>query len=376
MITSFDDYGVHQTSNPISQPAQSALNFYDRYWSCGYDVGGGFFFEAGLGVYPNRYVMDGHFTVVIDGVQHSFHGSCRCPDDRRKTRIGPLALIIEEPMRRMRVRLESNDTGISCDLLFVAASTPIEEVKNVMHEGDVRLTMMNSRFTQFGRWEGWLEADGKRVEVSGESTLGTRDKSWGVRPLGEPEGGAPDIAAATPCVYWAWLPLNFGDVCTQFGSFESPQGEPRQLGACLTPLYDKPEDIPEIEPAHVEMATARHAIEWRSGTRWPQRGHFELERADGKVHQIEIEASGCYCSVRGLGYHHPDWPHGAWQGELKTGSSVWDMNDVDFKDHTFVHVHTLVNATLDGKKGTGMLETLVFGPHARSGFKEFLDLAP
>ena len=376
MISSFDDYAIHQIARPIAQPAQSALNFYDRYWSCGYDVGGDFFMEAGLGVYPNRYVMDGHFTVVIDGVQHSFHGSCRCPDDRRHTVIGPLALTIEEPMRRMRVRLDANDTGISCDLLFTASSAPIEEAKNVMHQGEVRLTMMNSRFTQFGKWEGWLEADGERIEVDGKTTLGTRDKSWGVRPIGEAEGGAPDANAALPNVYWAWMPVNFGDVCAQFGSFQTPEGEPMQLSANIAPLYDDAAKIPQIEEGLLEMAAARHKIKWRSGSRWPQSANFEFERKDGKKNKIKLKAKGCYCSVRGLGYHHPDWAHGVWQGEMKTGSSKWDMNSVDFNDPTFVHVHTLVDAEMDGKKGVGMLETLVFGAHKPSGFKEFLDLAP
>ena len=30
MITSFDDYCVHQTAMPIAEPSQSDRNFYDR----------------------------------------------------------------------------------------------------------------------------------------------------------------------------------------------------------------------------------------------------------------------------------------------------------------------------------------------------------
>ena len=37
MITDFDDYMIHQTSDPVTQPASSDRNFYDRYWFNGFD---------------------------------------------------------------------------------------------------------------------------------------------------------------------------------------------------------------------------------------------------------------------------------------------------------------------------------------------------
>ena len=42
MITSFDDYCIHQTHEPVAQPAQSDRNFYDRYWFNGFDPDGAF----------------------------------------------------------------------------------------------------------------------------------------------------------------------------------------------------------------------------------------------------------------------------------------------------------------------------------------------
>ena len=42
--------------------------------------------------------MDGHFSVVIGNKQYAFHASRRAPDDRIDTSVGPLSVIIEEPM--------------------------------------------------------------------------------------------------------------------------------------------------------------------------------------------------------------------------------------------------------------------------------------
>ncbi len=376
MIIPFDDYCVHQTHEPLCHPVQSDRNFYDRYWFNGVDKNGGFFFEIGFGAYPNRYVMDGHFSVVIGGVQHSFHSSRRCPADRTKTAIGPLQLLVEEPMRKVRLRIDDNDTGISCDLLFVACTAPTEEPKNVRLE-DTRLTMYNSRFTQFGFWHGWFQAGGKRTEVKGEATPGTRDKSWGVRPVGEPEGGATALsAAAGPRVYWMWSPINFGDVCTQFGTFEDAEGFPTQLSGCIVPTYGSADDIPEAEPNHKDMKTVRHKAKWVKGTRRVESVEMKFCEWDGTEHALQLEAFAEPFYMRGIGYQHPEWAHGVWQGEEKFAGESWQQNEIDPLEYSFIHVHIPMRARMGKREGVGLVETVVFGDHKPSGFKDILDGAP
>ena len=99
MITDFDDFMIHQTSDPVAQPASSDRNFYDRYWFNGFDGDGEFVFEIGFGVYPNRRVMDAHWSVVLDGHQHCLHASRRAPKERSETRVGPLRIEVVKPMR-------------------------------------------------------------------------------------------------------------------------------------------------------------------------------------------------------------------------------------------------------------------------------------
>ena len=38
----------------------------------------------------------------------------------------------------------------------------------------------------FSRWAGWLSVDGQRIDV-GAGWTGTRDRSWGIRPVGAAE---------------------------------------------------------------------------------------------------------------------------------------------------------------------------------------------
>jgi hypothetical protein len=371
MITSFDDYCIHQTHEPIAQPAQSDRNFYDRYWFNGFDREGAFLFEIGFGLYPNRRVMDAHFSVVIDGVQHSFHGSRRAPHDRADTVVGPLSVQILEPLRRVRVRLAPNETGIECDLVFSARSAAAEEPRSVLHD-DGRLIMHTSRFTQFGCWDGHFTVQGRRQDVLGARTAGARDKSWGVRPVGEPEGGAPGLSNGEPGVYWVWAPIDFGDVCTQFNTFQGRNGETQQLGACLMPAYADPAAIPQVESGLVEMQTARHRVHWKSGTRRAAGASIELVERDGAVHEIRLEPVLDFL-MKGIGYSHPQWGHGFWKGELVIAGESWRVDEQHPLDPAHIHVHQLVRARMGDRIGVGTLETICFGRHAPSGFSGILD---
>jgi hypothetical protein len=375
MISEHDDFAIHQTSDPINQPAQSDRNFYDRYWMNGFDKDGDFVFEVGFGVYPNRYVQDAHFSVVLDGVQHAFHGSRRAPRDRSESQVGPLSIEIERPLRTLRVRLAPNETGIECDLRFIASTVPTQEPKNVMRE-DGRLMMDTSRFTQFGSWEGSIVVGGVRRDVVAATTLGTRDRSWGVRPVGEPPGGAPSEERAMPGVYWCWSPIHFDDVCTQFGSFEDPDGRPTQLSAAMVPRYADVDAIPRgEEPGHREMADAKHEVHWEPGTRRSEGAEFTLIAPEGETFEIRLEPLIRF-QMLAIGYQHPEWGHAVWQGEEKLGSESWKLDEIDPLDYKHIHVHQICRATMGDRTGVGTLETVCFGPHAASGFKDILDGAP
>jgi hypothetical protein len=372
MISDFDEYPIHQIARPVNQPLASDRNFYDRYWFNGFDIDGAFDFEVGLGLYPNRSVMDAHFSVALDGKQHSFHASRRAPAERSELHVGPLSIEIVRPMRIVRVSLASNASGIACDLTFTARTAPTQEPNNVMYDG-LRLIMDSCRFTQFGAWAGYFEIEGRRVAVAAPRTRGARDRSWGVRPVGEPEMGAPGLMTTDPGVYWVWAPVDFGDLCTQFRSFEDRDGNPTELSAAIVPAYASLEDIPRgREPGHQEMATATHRIEWEKGTRRPRRAEINLVARSGESHLIVLEPMMRF-QMLGIGYQHPEWGHGFWKGEEATGHEQLDLEELDPLDYKHIHVHQICKARMGERTGFGTLETIVFGRHSRSGFTSLLD---
>ncbi|HWG62629.1 MAG TPA: hypothetical protein VG253_13035 [Streptosporangiaceae bacterium] len=77
--------------------------------------------------------------------------------------------------------------------------------------------------------------------------------------------------------------------------------------------------------------------------------------------------------MRGAGYMHPTWAHGRWHDELAVGAEEHRVEELDTLDPTCVHVQQVVRASWGGRTGLGVLEQLVIGPHAPSGFREMFD---
>src|SRR5262245_2295840 len=216
MLTSFDDYPVHQTAEPIAHSATGDRNFYDRYFFNGYSRTGDLFFAAALGLYPNRRVMDAAFSVVREGRQHVVRASRLAPADRRETRVGPILVEVLEPLRALHVRVSDNAFGLSADVAFYARTGAIEEPR-FTYRPEGRLLMDVTRLTQFGFWEGYIRLGDDEIAIFPDRTPGTRDRSWGVRPVGEPEGGAPGMP---PQFFRLCAPIHFDERRTAFAVTE------------------------------------------------------------------------------------------------------------------------------------------------------------
>ncbi len=77
----------------------------------------------------------------------------------------------------------------------------------------------------------------------------------------------------------------------------------------------------------------------------------------------------------GLGYLHPEWGHGIWKGEEIVDGEVWKQADLSPMDPRHLHVQQLCSARMGERRGVGILEQLVIGAHAPSGFRDLLDPA-
>jgi hypothetical protein len=370
MLTPFDDYPLHQTSEPVAHTAQSSLNHNARYFFNGYSRDGSLYFGAALGLYPNRKVMDAAFAVLRDGEEISVIASRRAPLDPTETRVGPVSITVEEPFRRLRVRVEPNESGLTADLVFGARSPVVEEPRFTSHDGSTAV-FDYTRLTQWGAWEGSLGIDGATQAIAPTEIVGCRDRSWGVRPVG---AAPPGPGGFGPQFFWLWAPINFDDMCVHFDTNELGDGRQWHSEGLVMPVLSAPTDPVFGPDVRIEtMASVRADVQWMPGTRRSEGATIHLVPHRGDERVVTLEPLSTF-HMRGLGYLHPEFGHGHWKGDLAVHADRWKVDDVAGVDpFRNLHVQQIVRATMGERVGVGVFEQLVLGPHEPSGFTELLD---
>lgn len=360
MITSFDDFPIHQTSAPIAHAASGDPGHYDRYFYNGYSHDGALFFAVAMGLYPNRHVMDAAFSVVYKGEQISVHASARAPHDRLQcTKVGPIHVDVKVPLKLHTISVNSPEHGITAEVTFHAASLPFEEPPFLQRVGN-RVTMDYTRLTQLGAWSGWIEIDGVRQNLTPDAHKGSRDRSWGIRNVGERvQLGAPIPQA--PQFFWLWAPVCFDGFGTMFDLNEYADGQRwHESGAMLI-------GADTIKNAH----KLEYQYTWEPGTRRAEAFDLTYEFADTSSH-LHFEPL-VHFQMLGLGYLHPEWGHGFHKGDLAVGGERFTVPVPDPLAMHHLHTQTVSRVTCQNSDGTthegiGVLETLVIGAHAPSGF--------
>ncbi len=378
VLTSYDDFPIHQASVPIANSATGDINQYDRYFFNGYTPDGSVYFAAAMGLYSNRHVADAAFCIVRpattgtdggdDGTsreQRSVFVSQRAPDDRMyATQLTPIEVKILEPLRVVQVLVDSPEHGIRADVTFTHRSPVIEEPHFFLRAGN-RTLFDYTRLTQFGSWSGWIEVDGERIDLDPAEVLGSRDRSWGVRPVGEPapQGGPVGFLQ----FFWLWAPVNFPSCSTHFDVNEYADGRRWHEVGAIAPVGDQEASL---------VRTVEYRLEWRPGTRWVVWFEYDLVHWDGSIDTVRLEPMFEF-HMRGIGYGNPSFGHGYWKGEHAVGGERL-ATPVDTPiSRENVHIQALCRATLTKADGTvehgmGILEQLAFGDHV-TGLRGILD---
>ncbi|MGB0114241.1 MAG: hypothetical protein WBP59_13545 [Ilumatobacteraceae bacterium] len=374
MLSSFDDFPIHQTSRPVAETASTDLNHYDRYFFNGYTKDTRLYFGVAMGLYPNRHVADAAFSIVVDGGtvdarQISVHASRRAPADRADANeVGPIRVEVLEPLHALRVVVEAPEHGVRADLTFVRRSPPIEEDHFRLQVG-TRVSMDYTRLTQFGGWEGWIEIDGELTDLAPGETLGSRDRSWGIRSVGE--RGSTGAPVADPQFFWLWAPINFDTFSTHFDVNEHFDGRRWHESAFFAPVGS-----PEESPGAEAMRSVDYDIQWRPGTRTAESFELVMTPWYGEPSTIVLEPLFEF-HMAGLGYLHPEWGQGMWKGELAVGAERWDLPVDDPTAPDRLHVQAIVRATTSGgigeHQGIGILEQLAIGRHDPTGLAGIFD---
>jgi hypothetical protein len=347
-VTSWDDFPVHQSSDWIAHVATSDRNFYDRYYFNAFDTGGEFMAVMGLGQYPNLGTTDAFVTVRVGDEQHVVRSS-RPLTDRADMAVGPLRVEVIEPLKRLRFVAEPTGHTVAMDLVWEGSGPAVPEPNQFIRDG-ARVLFDTQRLAQMGSWSGTLSVAGRELTVDPSTTVGSRDRSWGVRPVGEKEPeGIRTGRHAMGGGMWSYFPMRFEDHSIFYICSERADG---------TRTLDQAERVwPDGRVE--ELGRTDHAHEFEPGTRLLTASTIDFLDAGFTVRATSLLPN--FLAV-GTGYGlEADWRHGMYQGpELVVQGIVYDVPKIS-QLGAYAVVDHAARFEYDGHVGYGLYE------HAFSG---------
>ena len=366
-ISSWDDYPVHQAAEYVRHVAISDRNFYDRYYFNLHASADDYFAIFGLGQYPNLGVTDAFIAVTKGDTQRVVRAS-RPLLDRMDTSVGPITIEVIEPLERLRVIVEPSEHDVAMDVMWTASVPAVEEPRQYLRNRG-KVIFDTQRFAQLGRWEGTLTVAGEDIAVTPARCGGSRDRSWGVRPVGEKLAGGIREGQSVMASMWNYFPIDFGDHAIVYMCHEEPGGErPLEEAVRLWPDPDRPvEWLGRPEWKH----------EMRPGTRLLDRSEIRFPDAPGGEIVLEAEPIVTNFVSVGTGYGlDEDWRHGMWQGdELIVQGLSWKIDEISSLAQYGI-VDSVGRFEYDGNVGYGLYEHGFFGPFPKLELHDRGDVHP
>jgi hypothetical protein len=349
----------------------SDRNAYDRCYLNAHDRTGEIFLITGLGVYPNLGVIDAYATVGRGDRVVTVRASDALGDDRSQQSVGPYRIEVVKALHDLRVVCDGDDYGVGFDLTWHGSFLPVEEPRHVIRQGG-RIIVDAQRFAQVGTWSGTLRVEGEELTVSDDRWVGTRDRSWGIRPIAEPDppGRTAAEMAADYGFWWLYMPMRFDDFAVVIIMQEDGQGK-RTLNEAVRVWPASSGRPPD------QLGWPQVEVHYQSGTRHAVGATIRLTQPDGKPLEIEAETLGHVPLNCGSGYgNDPDWTHGQWRGRGWVEGAVCTLSDPAVSGRVpFAVVDHVGRATCDGVEGWGLFEHACVGAHAPSGFADFGSVA-
>lgn len=352
MLTPQDDFIGHQLPTTFDHVGTSDPGWMERLWYTGHLVPSGeVIFDLGLGYHPNRNVMDGFAGVTVEGRQYNFRASRRLRPDALATKIGPLEIRVLGGLRHHRLVLEPNDSDLSFDLEFLARTQPHEE-KHHFRRRQGRVVEDLARYSQGGRYRGWIQVAGKRFELEPATWWGQRDHSWGLRHEMRTDESSPPLTKWPPFFY-TWAVLQFPQYTLHWFFNEREPGDFIYLTGERAPLIG-------AEPAsRAELRSIEHELIWADDPHGQtlNSGRFRLTLENGEKLLVEVTARpGRYFLKGGLYGGLRGWHMGADRGPLYTEHDSWDLSDPGIRRLARTLSDHVIEARIEGETGYGIME--------------------
>lgn len=279
-----DEYPIHQAPLSMKHVVSGDRNAYDRCIFHVFDHAGRAVLILGLGVYPNAGVIDAYATLRVGDELLAVRASDALGDDRMNLSVGPLSITVDVPLKQLTLRCAADPAdphGLSYDITWTAEFPAVWEPHHVQRRGD-RLMLEGRRFVQAGQVTGTIRAKGEEFTLTPGEWTGTRDRSWGVRPIPGEEGGRAAEEHRPEGFHWLWIPVRFEDRFVMVIAQEDADGH-RTLNEAV-------QVFPDGSGRHdVQLGWPHTEIRYRPGSRHPERAVVHLTDPSRKPLELGVE---------------------------------------------------------------------------------------
>ncbi|MFT5033581.1 MAG: hypothetical protein ACI9OO_001514, partial [Bacteroidia bacterium] len=257
---------------------------------------------------------------------------------------------------------DSPDYPISMDITWKGAIPAFLEPRQYIRKHG-RVLFDSTRFAQTGCWAGSLRVGDETFEVTPDRWKGSRDRSWGIRPVGEHE--PPGIHEGTPAMegMWNYAPMQFDDYSILYILNEHNDGT-RVLEEAVRVWNDPEREVDWLgRPEHehkLSVAKPYQAYIDSSVIRFPDAPEGPLE--------VKVTPLTHVWVMVGTGYGlEADWKHGMYKGKKVVESFTLDM-EAD-KDRMFGLCDNAARFELGDEVGYGLFEYGFLGQFDHYGVK-------
>jgi hypothetical protein len=265
MISTMDEYLIHQTETTVDHVASTDINWQDRFYFNFLDRSGTFAATLGYGVFPNRNKADGFFRAVHEQKVYAVNFSRRLNHDREMVRAGSLAIDVVEPMKKWHLMLDEKDFGIRLDLEFRGRGAPYE-FNHIFHRRNGRVMWNQVHYTQAGAYSGDITIAGKTIT----ELYGIRDRSWGMRDMEQ-----IDI--------WIWMSVNFDDYWLTAWHSEYANGRT----ICSDGAVSR-----DGSNGAIPLVLEEHDFSFATGSRIPTAATYILKDIEGNRLEVQAKTVG------------------------------------------------------------------------------------
>ena len=313
MLTPYDEFPVHQVAHTFSYIPSTDYNWDDGYYFGVFNPDEGVFLATGARINPNSDIIGGYALLNVRGHQTTLRFNRTWRRDFN-LKIGPWEAEFVEPLRKIRLVLGENQSGIRFDLLWEGTSPAfLEEHHVAVNRG--RRTTDQTRYSQPGKASGSIGLGNRRWNVAPEHWSGSRDHSWGLYAERPPLAPVPsllpprEVDTGPKRALRFWTCFRTDPFSGFFHLHETADGVQVKMNDVFgTPFAGRIHRGWDAPP--IELKAGRHEMEFQPGTRLLKKATLYLTDTQERSWRQVFEVASPPWVVQTMGYHPGSWKDG------------------------------------------------------------------